>query len=64
MPGSREDDNRKDAFPLYELYGHALALEPLPGGHRSYYFGRSFLGHYYYILSLSDLFLEVEKKIF
>ena len=29
-----------------------------------YNFGRSFLGHHYYILGLSDLCLEVEKKIF
>ena len=35
---------------------------PCPGGHESYNFGRPFLGHHYYILSLSDLYLGVEKK--
>ena len=37
---------------------------PCPGIHEIYNFGRPFLGHHYYILSLSDLYLEVEKKIF
>ena len=35
MPPSREDDSkRKDAFSIYtcNLYGHALAQEPLPHG--------------------------------
>ena len=31
MPVSREEDfYRKNAFPLYDLYGHALAQEPMP----------------------------------
>ena len=47
----------------YELYGHAIAQKPLLGVHETYYFGRNFLGHHYYILSLSYLFLGVEKKI-
>ena len=37
---------------------------PYPGGHEIYNFGRPFLGHYYYILSLSKSFPGVEKKIF
>ena len=41
---------------------------PCPGGHESYNFGRPFLANSYhynnFILSLSDLCLEVEKKIF
>ena len=39
---------------------------PRPGGHGIHNFGRPFLGHFYYlpVLSLSDLSLEVEKKIF
>ena len=37
---------------------------PSPRGHEIYNFGRPFLGHHYYILGLSDLCLEVEKKIF
>ena len=38
-----------------------------PGGHEGHEihnFGRPHLGHYYYILSLSDLCLGVEKKVF
>ena len=34
------------------------------GGHERYNFGRPFLVHHYYIHSLSDLCLGVEKKIF
>ena len=65
MPGSREEDFKKNnAFSLYDLYGHALAQEPCPGGHEIYNFGRPFLCHHNYILSLSDLCLGVEKKIF
>ena len=37
---------------------------PCPGGHEIYNCGRPYLGHHYYILSLSDLCLGVEKKIF
>ena len=40
------------AFSLCDLYGHVLSQEP-PA--EIYYFGRPFLGHNYYILSLSDL---------
>ena len=54
---------KNNAFSLYDLYGHALAQEPLPRGHEIYNFGRPFLCHYNYILSLSDLCLGVEKKI-
>ena len=39
-------------------------MNPCPGGHESYNFGRPYLGHYYYILSLSDLCLGVKMKIF
>ena len=35
-----------------------------PGGHETYNFGRPFLDHHYYKLSLSVLCLGVEKKIF
>ena len=41
-----------------------LRKNPSPRGHGSYNFGRPFLGHHYYILSLSNLCLGVEKKIF
>ena len=37
---------------------------PCPGVHEIYNFGRPFLGHHYYILSLSDQCLGVEKKVF
>ena len=58
MPGSREEDfKRNNVFPLYD---HALAQEPLPPGS----WKLQFLGHHYYTLSLSDLCLGVEKKIF
>ena len=49
----------------YITYGHAIAQEPLlPDGHESYNFRGPFLGHHYFIISLSDLFLEVKKKFF
>ena len=48
----------------YDFYGHTLAQEPMPRGHESYSFGRPLLGYHYYILSLSDLLMKVEKKIF
>ena len=41
-----------------------LHKNPCPRGHEIYNFGRPFLGYHYYILSLSDLCLGVEKKIF
>ena len=37
---------------------------PCPKGHEIYNFGRPFLGHHHYILSLSDLCLGAKKKIF
>ena len=37
---------------------------PCLGGHEIYNFGRPFLGHHYYILSLFDVCLGEEKKIF
>ena len=37
---------------------------PCPGGHEIYNFDRISLGHHNYILSLSILCLEVEKKIY
>ena len=64
MFGSREEDFiRNDAFSQHDLYGHAFAQQPFSGGYDFYNFGRSFLGHDYFILSFSGLFLGVEKKI-
>ena len=39
-------------------------MYPSVGGHEINNFGRPFLDHYYYILSLSDLCLGVKKRIF
>ena len=66
MPLSREDDfYRNNVFSLYDLYGHTLAQEPLSRGvMKIYNSDRPFLGHHYYILSLSDICMGVEKKIF
>ena len=35
-----------------------------PESHKIYNFGRTFLGHHYYILSLFDQCMGVEKNIF
>ena len=40
-----------------------LHKNPCPRGHEIYNFGRTFLGHPYYILCLSELCLGVQKKI-
>ena len=47
------------AISLYDWHGHALVQEPYPRGHDIYNFGTPFL---YYLISLSDLCLGVEKK--
>ena len=54
---------RNSAFPLYDLYSHALAHEPCPRGHDIYNFGRPFFCHHHYILSLYGPCTRVEKKI-
>ena len=41
-----------------------LNIRTPAGGHEIYNFGRPFLGRHYFILSLSDLGLGVEKKMF
>ena len=46
----RVEDN---TYSLYDLYGHALTSESQPWGHEIYNFCRPFLGHHYFILSLS-----------
>ena len=40
-----------------------LRKNPCPGGSGIYNFGRTFLGHYYYTLSLYGPCPRVEKKI-
>ena len=54
----RVEDN---TYSLNYLYGRALTTEPLPRGHEIYNTGRPFHGHHYFILSLSDLCMGVEK---
>ena len=44
-------------------YGYTIVQE-LPRGLDIHNFPVAFNGHYYYIFSLSDLCLEIEKKIF
>ena len=46
------------------MWSRLSKRNPCPRDHEIYNFGRSFLGYYYIILSLSELCLEVEKKIF
>ena len=41
-----------------------LHQNPCPGGHEIYNMGTPFLGHQYFILSLSDLCMGVKKKSF
>ena len=41
-----------------------LHLNPCPGGHKIYNFGRPFRGNHHYTLSLSEPCPWVEKKIF
>ena len=50
-------------FHFYMTYGHALAQEHLPRGLESYKVGKPFLGYHYYILTLFDLCLGIEKTI-
>ena len=45
------------------LYGHALAQEPAPGVMKFTISRRLFPRHHYITLSLSDLCLDVKKKI-
>ena len=65
MHGSKDDFKRNNAFILYDLYGHTLAQEPQHWGSWNLYnFGRPFLGHHHYTLSLSEPCPWVEKTLF
>ena len=44
-------------------YGHALAKNPCPRGREIHNFGRPFLDHHTYILTMSVLCRGEEKKI-
>ena len=64
MHHSKEEDfKRNNALTLYDLYGNNLAQEPCPGGDEIYNFCRPFLGHYNYLLSLSESCFIVEKNM-
>ena len=55
MPGIREKDlKNNNTILLYEIYGHAQAKQLHPSGHDIHNFGRPFLSHHYFILSLSE----------
>ena len=55
MPQSIEEYfKRNNAISVYDLYGHALAMNPCPRGHEIYNFGRPYLGHHTYILPKQD----------
>ena len=47
----KEDFKNNNAFPLCDFFGH--------GGHDIFNFGRPFLGHLYYTLSLSESMAEI-----
>ena len=51
-------------FPYMTYMAMPLHMNPCPQGNEFYNLGSPFLGHHYYILSLSNLCLGVEKKIF
>ena len=63
MPQSRlEDFKTNNAISQYNLYGQAPAKYPYPWGYEIYNFGRQFLSHLIYILSLSDACQKFLKK--
>ena len=55
----------KEIMPFHFMTYKAMAQHknPCPSGHDIYSFGRTFLGHHYYIVSSSDLCQGVEKRI-
>ena len=55
---------RKKIFHNITYMATPMHKNSCPRGYEIYNFGRPFLGHHYYKLSLSDLCLKVEKKIF
>ena len=54
----------KNAYSIYNVYGHTPEKEPCPRSHDFDNSGRPFLGYHYFILSLFDLCLGLEKKTF
>ena len=45
------------------ILSNPLCKNPCPRGHKIYNFRRPFLGHHYYILSMSDPCPRAEKKL-
>ena len=65
MPQSVEEDfNRNNAISLIWLIWSRPSKRTRAGGYEIYNFGRPFLCHHYFTLSLSEPCLWVEKKIF
>ena len=62
MPQSRREEILHFHYMTYMTMPQCK--NSCPKGHKIYNFGRPFLGHHYYILSLSDLCLGADKKIF
>ena len=62
MPQSRREEILHFHYMTYMTM--AQYKNSCPKGHKIYNFGRPFLGHHYYILSLSDLCMGADKKIF
>ena len=64
MPQSIEEGFKIDnAISLYDLYDHDLAENPCPRGHEIYNFGKPFLGHLHYTLSLYGPCPEERKNV-
>ena len=61
---SREKDFEKKIMHVHYMTYMATPehKNPYPRGHEIYNFGRPFLGHHYYILSLFALCLRVERR--
>ena len=65
MPGRKEEDFKDVMYFHYITYmAISQRKNPSTGVHDSYNLGRPFLCYLYYILILSDLCQQVEKKIF
>ena len=65
MPKSTEEDfQRFNAFLQYDSKATPLHRNRYPRGHEIYNFDRAFQAHHYYIFSLSETYLGVEKTIF
>ena len=66
MPESGEKENFKEIMHFHYMTYKATPQHKnrCPRVHENYYFRRPFIGHHYFILSLSELCLGIEMKIF